>query len=219
MRQLTLATGARIVVRRPRRVNTGGIPLVADEMAVGRRLHRLVTVVTRHGADAMIAGRHLHLGLAEMTIGAPTVEVVTGVIVASHHPPPGGIAGAATRYRGPHLVRVRVLRHAERAHGTGTVLVNPTAEEMVHGTDTGTAGVDENMCIHWECLLYVFASCPSVLYVYPRIVENPAPPSGVPPLWHLPKILIWPLSKTPKALSLFPAVRQVVGGGSVPVSA
>ena len=185
LRQLTLATAARIVARRPRPVNTGGIPLVADEMTVGRRLHRLVTVGSHHGGDAMTAGLHLHLGLAETTIDAPTVEVVTGVIVASHHPPPGGIAGAATRYRGRHLVSVRVLRHAERAHGTGTVLVITTAEEMVHGTDTGTAGVDENMCIHWEYLLYVFESCPPVLYVYPRIVENPAPPSGVPPLWHI----------------------------------
>ena len=35
-----------------------------------------------------------------------------------------------------------VLRHAERAHGTGTILVITTAEEMIHGADTGTAGVD-----------------------------------------------------------------------------
>jgi len=145
MRQMTLATAAHIVVHQPRRVNTGRIPLVADEMTVGRRLHRLVTVVTRHGADAMTAGPHLHLGLAETTIDGPTVEVVTGVIVASHHPPPGGLVGAATRSRGRHLVRVRVLRHAERAHGTGTVLVITTAEEMIHGTDTGIVGVDEDV--------------------------------------------------------------------------
>ena len=145
MRQMTLVTGARIVVRRPRRVNTGGIPLVAVEMTVGRRLHRPVTVVTRYGADAMTAGPHLHLGLAETTIDAPTVEVVTGVIAASHHPPPGGIVGAATRSRGRHLVRVRVLRHAERAHGTETVLVITTAEEMIHGTDIGIVGVDEDV--------------------------------------------------------------------------
>jgi hypothetical protein len=93
----------------------------------------------------MIAGRHLHLGLAETTIDGATVEVVTGIIVASHHPPPpGGIVGAATRSRGRHLVRVRVLRHAERAHGTGTVLVISIAEEMIHETNTGIAGVDED---------------------------------------------------------------------------
>ena len=35
-----------------------------------------------------------------------------------------------------------VLRHAERSHGTGIVLVITTAEEMIHGTDTVIAGVD-----------------------------------------------------------------------------
>jgi len=142
---MTLATGARIVVRRPRRVNTGGIPLVADEVTVGRHLHRPVTVVTRHDADAMTAGPRRHLAFADTTIDAPTVEVVTGVIAASHHPPLGGIVGAASRYRERHLIRVRVLRNAERAHGTETVLVITTAEEMIHGTDTGTAGVDEDV--------------------------------------------------------------------------
>jgi len=72
MRQMTLVTGARIVVRRPRRVNTGGIPLVAVEMTVGRHLHRPVTVVTRHDADAMTAGPRRHLTLANTTIDAPT---------------------------------------------------------------------------------------------------------------------------------------------------
>jgi len=181
MRQVTFATGARIVVRRPRRVNTGGICLVADEVTVGRRLHRPVTVRTRHGADAMIAGRHLHLALAEMMIGGPTVEVVTGVIVASHHPPPGGIVGAVTRSRGCHLMSVRVLRHAERAHGTGTVFVIMTAEEMVHGTDTGTAGVDDKNSWGVSALRVHVVS----LYVYNRILENLAPSSGVPPLCHI----------------------------------
>jgi len=114
-------------------------------MTVGRHLHRPVTVVTRHDADAMTAGPRRHLALADTTIDAPTVEVVTGVIVASHHPPPGGIVGAATRSRGRHLVRVRVLRHAEITHGTGTVLVITTAEEMIRGTYTGIAGVDEGV--------------------------------------------------------------------------
>ena len=93
---MTFATPALIVVRGPRPVNTGGIRTVADEMTVGRRLHGLVTVGTRHGPDAMIAGPHRHLGLAEGTI-----EVVTAVIVASH-PPPGGIVSLATRSRGRH---------------------------------------------------------------------------------------------------------------------
>ena len=166
MRQLTPATGARIVVCRPRRVNTGGIPLVADEMTVGRRLPHLVTVGTHHGADAMTAGRHLHLALAETSIDGMTVELFTAVIVASHHPPPGGLVVAVTRSRGRHLASARVLCHAERAHRTGTVLVTTTIEEMVHGTDIGTVGVDEEMCIPWEYLFYVSASCPSVLYVY-----------------------------------------------------
>ena len=87
MRQMALATGARIVVRRPRPVNTGRIPPGADEMTVGRHLRHLVTVGTRHGGDAMTAGRHLHLGLAETSIGAPTVGAVTGVIDASHTTP------------------------------------------------------------------------------------------------------------------------------------
>ena len=73
-----------------------------------------------------------------------TVEVVTVVIVASQ-PPPGGIVGAATRSQGRHLVSASVLRRAERAHGTGTDLVIMTAEEMIHGTDTGIAGVDGNV--------------------------------------------------------------------------
>jgi hypothetical protein len=157
MRQMTLATAARIVVRRPRPVNTSGIHPAADEMTAGLHLRRPVTPGTRHGADATIAGRHLHLGLAETTIDGTTVEVVTGVIVASHHPPPpGGIVGAATRSRGRHLVRVRVLRHAERAHGTGsgTVLVISIAEEMIHETNAGVAGVDEDEDV---CSLGVFS--------------------------------------------------------------
>ena len=121
---------------------------------VGRHLHRPVTAGTRHGADAMIAGPRRHLTLAETTIGALVVEVVTGVFVASYHPPPGGIVGAATRSRGRLLaslsvtnVIVSVLRHGERAHGTGagTVLVITTAEEMIQGTDTRIPGVDEDV--------------------------------------------------------------------------
>ena len=73
MRQMTPASAARIVVRRPRPVNTGGILPAADEMTVGRHLHRLATGGNRHATDATIAGQHLHLALAETT-----VEVVTG---------------------------------------------------------------------------------------------------------------------------------------------
>ena len=38
-----------------------------------------------------------------------------------------------------------VLRHAERTHGTGTILVIMTAEDIIHGADTGIAGVDEDV--------------------------------------------------------------------------
>jgi len=134
---MTLATAAPIVVRRPRPVNTGGVPPAADEMTVGHYLHRPVTADSRHVTDAMIAGRHRHLALAE-----PMVEVVTAVFVASLTPP-GGIVGAASRSRGRHLVSI--LRHAERAHGTGTVLAITTAEDVIHGTDTEIAGVDEDV--------------------------------------------------------------------------
>ena len=142
--------------------------------------------MTRHGADAMIAGRRRHLALAETTIGAPTVELVTAVLVASHHPPLGGIVSAVTRYRGRHLVRVRVLCRAERAHGTETetVLVITIAEEMIHGTGTlaGIVGVDEDV-YHREYLPKVCrAFCLICLSPY---LENPAPPLSVPPLHHI----------------------------------
>ena len=167
MRQMTPASAARIVVRLPRPVNAGGILPAADEMTVGRHLHRLVTGGTCHGTDATIAGQHLHLALAETT-----VEVVTGVIVANHQrPPPGGIVGAATRSRGRHLVRVRVLRHAERAHGTGTgtVLVIMTAEEMIHGAGTGIAAVDEDEGVYsWKVFALrgrILSSCLSQMSI------------------------------------------------------
>lgn len=38
-----------------------------------------------------------------------------------------------------------VLCHAERAHETGAVLVITTAEEMIHGTDTGIVGVERDV--------------------------------------------------------------------------
>ena len=40
-------------------------------------------------------------------------------------------------------VNVSVLRHAERVHGR--VLVTTTTKEMIHGTDTGITGVDEDV--------------------------------------------------------------------------
>ena len=45
-----------------------GFPPATGETIVGRKHHRPVTVGTRHAADAMIAGRHLHLALAETTV-------------------------------------------------------------------------------------------------------------------------------------------------------
>ena len=50
-----------------------------------------------------------------------------------------------TWYQGCHLVRVHALCHAERAHRTRTVLVITTAEEMIHRTDTGIVGVDDDV--------------------------------------------------------------------------
>jgi hypothetical protein len=38
---------------------------------------------------------------------------------------------------------VSVLCHAERAHGTGTVLVITTAEDMIRRADTGITAIDE----------------------------------------------------------------------------
>jgi hypothetical protein len=177
-------------------------------MTAGRHFRRLVTAGTRHGADATTAGRHLHLTPAEMTIDGTTVESDTAVIVASLRLAPGGIVGTRTRSRGRHLVRVRVLRHAKRAHGTVTVLVLliTTAEEMFHGTEQGSLALMMMMSVYWEYLLKVSASCPSVLYVY----YHPAPPSSVPPAtFHvvhvvfLLNVLIWPISETPKALIIF----------------
>jgi len=100
-------------------------PPAADNMTVGSRHYRPVTVGSRHAADGMIAGPHCYLALAETTIDATMIEVVTAVIVVSH-PPLGGIVSVATRSRGHHPVSV--LCHAERAHGTGNVLVIMTAE-------------------------------------------------------------------------------------------
>jgi hypothetical protein len=157
----------------------GRIPYAAGETTVGCQIHHPATVGTRHGAGAMIAGPHRRVSLAETPIYATTVEVLTAVI-AARQPLLGGIAGAATRPRGRHLVSVRVPRsNAVRAHGTGAVLVITTAEEMIDGTDTGIAAVGENV---WSLgvsfthprrvlLSYVMSHC---------ILENPTPPPGVP---------------------------------------
>ena len=59
-------------------------PPVADKMTVGSRHYRPVTVGSRHAADGMIAGPHRHLTLAETTVHATMIEVVTAVIVAIH---------------------------------------------------------------------------------------------------------------------------------------
>ena len=62
---------------------------------------------------------------------------------------------------------IRVLRHTERAHRTGSVLVITGAEEMVHGTDTRIAGVDEDLSlfigsIHFICSRRVLLSYISI---------------------------------------------------------
>ena len=64
---MAFVTAAPIIVHRPRAVNsnTGRIPPAADEITVGRHLHRPIAVGTRHAADAMIAGPHRHLPLTE----------------------------------------------------------------------------------------------------------------------------------------------------------
>jgi len=59
-----------------------------------------------------------------------------------------------------------------------------TTKDIIQGTNTGSADVDEDVSSS-EFLLYVSVSCPSVLYVYRRILENPAPPSSIPPLCHI----------------------------------
>ena len=81
-------------------------------------------------------------------------------------------------------VNVSVFCHAGRAHRTGTVLVITTAEEMIHGTDTGIAGVDEDVYSSRVSTLRVRVVC-FCLYVYPHILENPVPPSSVPALHHI----------------------------------
>ena len=85
-----------------RPVNTGGIPPGTDTTSSPSGLAT--------ARAQMIAGRHLHVGIASTTI-----EVITAPIVASRHPLPGVIVGAATRSRGHHLDRVCVLRYAESA--------------------------------------------------------------------------------------------------------
>ena len=146
MRPMTLATATRIVVHRPWPINTGGIHPTVDETTVGRHLRLLVATGTRQSADATIAG----------PASPPRSrrdddrwdDGRSGYDRNRREPPPpatGGIVGAATRSRGRHLVRVRVLRHAQRMPGTGTVLMITTAEEMVYEIGTGIADVDEDV--------------------------------------------------------------------------
>jgi len=151
-RQNTLAIAAPVVAHLPLPVITGGILLAAREMTAGHRRHHLVPAETRRAADAMTAERHPHLALGGTTIDVVTAVAVTAEIVVSH---PRGIVGAvATRFRGVLLVvgatnvnvSVSVRRHVEITHGkgTGTVLVNTTVGEMIHGTDTRIAVADAN---------------------------------------------------------------------------
>ena len=64
-----------------------------------------------------------------------------------------------------------VLCHAERAHETGAVLVITTAEEMIHGTDTGIVGVERDVDSLGVSTLHVHvvSSC----LMNRRILENP----------------------------------------------
>ena len=116
-----------------------------DEMRIGCYRRHLLSIGTRHCPGTMIAGRHLHLGLAETTIDGTTVEVATAVLVASRHlPPPGGIVGAATRSRGRHLVaRSRSPPRRENARDRDYSRDYDRSREMIDGTDAGIAGVDE----------------------------------------------------------------------------
>jgi len=171
---MTLASAAPTVVRRPRPGNTGGVslpPLATDKMAVGHHLHR-VTVGTCHAVDAMIAGPHRHLALAETTMDARTIEVVTAVIVAIHSPQ-GGIIDGATQSRGRHLVSimnvdVSALRHTERAHGTDTRITSVDEDAYSLGVST----------LHARVVFFC-------LRVDHRILENPALPLNVPTLCHI----------------------------------
>ena len=165
---MALTTAARIVVRRP-------LP-AADEVTVGCHLHRLATVATCHGADATTA--------AETTVDGMTIEVVTAVTVASHHPALGGIVGRSDSFsttsprdcsRSPPCRegvrgRDRSRDHERRRDGSRGQIQGPLALMK--------------MSIRWKYPLDVPALCP-VLYVCYRILENPAPPSGVPSLCRI----------------------------------
>jgi len=71
MRQMTLVTGAHIVVRRTHLVNAGDIPPVADKMTVGHhpslQASRLITVWTHHtgSTDTITICPHSQLTLAD----------------------------------------------------------------------------------------------------------------------------------------------------------
>ena len=89
---MTLATACRVVVSStvPRQYRRDSPRRGHDDRRTLSPPPRPVTVGNRRGADTIIAGPNLHLALA-----GTTIEVVTGVIVATHHPPPpGGIVGA-----------------------------------------------------------------------------------------------------------------------------
>jgi len=61
-------------------------------------------------------------------------------------------------------MEVSILRQAERAHGTGTVLMITTTEEVIHGTDVGIAGVNEDVHSLGVSTSHMPASYPSILY-------------------------------------------------------
>jgi hypothetical protein len=158
--RMTLATVALVVACRHRPVIQGGIRPAVGEMTVGRHHHHAALVGTRRAAGAMTAGRRRrHLALAGMTIDVMRIAAVMVEIVAS--PPPRGIVGAATRFRGLHRflggvtsASASVRRRVGKAHESGTVtgtgrgrglLVITIAGEMIHGRNTGIAGADTNV--------------------------------------------------------------------------
>ena len=112
----------------------------------------------------MIAGPHRHLALAVTTIDAMTAAIV------ANHPQQGNIAIAAIWSLARHLTGV--LRHARRdsTRDRAVLVVITTTDEVIHGSDTGIATVGQDVCSSE----YVSSSCPSVLYFYHRILENPA---------------------------------------------
>lgn len=116
---------------------------------------------------------------------------------------------------GSKSMNASILRHAERVHGTGAVLMITTAGELIQ-MQGSLASV--KMSIR-EYLLYVSPSCPSVLFAHHRNFENPAPLSSCSSVVsHIRYVLddFILLSRPPKVFIVFvqfqlPTVWQVDG--------